>query len=228
MTGDQPDKRTDAPEMSEIQAKAAKEDGLSLKGSYSILLSTLAFIISAFGFYLNNLKWDDDLRVIIDQLPFVSLMAGGSTISDPYRLVFVNAGNQSAALLRIRVFVGRHRADGGTCDFIEQTLDMDMSPSVIKPGEIVIKDMEIKSAKSTNQKLGVQFFEGPVEMCTRVFFSTPSGGRIYKDVRFVFHYENLARELSAVAFAKPIILRHASGNALGSWWSERFSATNSP
>jgi hypothetical protein len=224
----QADKRTDAPEMSEIQAKAAKKDGLSLKGSYSSLLSTLAFFISAFGFYLNNLKWDDDLRVIIDRTPSFPLEGDRSTSSDPYRLVFVNAGNQSAALLSIRVFVGRYRADGRTCDFIEQKFDMDMSPFVIKPGEVVVKDIEKKSASTPEPKSGARLPEFPVEMCTRLFFSTPSVGRTYKDIQFVFHFDKLISETSALAFAKPIILRHESGNAMGAWWRQHFGPTTPP
>jgi hypothetical protein len=51
---------------------------------------------------------------------------------------------------------------------------------------------------------------------------------MYKDIRFVFHFENLIRELSALAFAKPIVLRHESGNAMGSWWRQHFGPTTPP
>lgn len=173
------DKSADAPEMPEIETRSKKEGGLRFRDWWTVLLSTMAFVVSAAGFYVNNLQQTDDLRLIVNQLPRVHLDEDDyPSIDGHMRLGFINSGNQAAGIMK--VYVSIHRvplptiADGSneslqrlfptrgqvkkTCDVISDLYTTDLPAFAIKPGDIAVKEIEITPALSlSSQKQMTKF-----------------------------------------------------------------------
>lgn len=74
---------------------------MTFKDSYSTILSTLAFLISASSAYYSTVRQADDLKIIITEYPRVSWDSATSTVKlhPNHTIVVVNHGTQPAAVL---------------------------------------------------------------------------------------------------------------------------------
>jgi hypothetical protein len=128
--------------------KASPETGerpvRAWKDHVSILMSTLALLISACTFYFNIIREKDDLRVVIEAAPDFEIdyekLAFG--IQVPTYLTFINSGNRPAAVLDVKLFLDQspkaelHQESCETEKGSATILASSFKPTIIKPSEI--------------------------------------------------------------------------------------------
>ncbi|WP_316229997.1 hypothetical protein [Bradyrhizobium sp. SZCCHNR1051] len=102
----------------------------------------LALLLSAASLYATVVRTRDDLRVVINNIPFMSVSSKAQELSGlSQNLVFVNAGNRPVAVTKINLTVwfrpGNERPEP-SCDEhgMKALLNYVFTPLVIKPGEM--------------------------------------------------------------------------------------------
>jgi hypothetical protein len=143
----------------------------------SFSLSTLAFVISALGFYINSLERTDDLRLFLKaQGSIVSTDDGDLTVFLGTG-AFVNAGNQSENVqdMTLMALLGKHEqapknCDPGANDSINSTGELE--PFVIKPGEEFLK--ELKSERLSYKMLDSMEDRDWLTVCIYFTILTPT------------------------------------------------------
>jgi hypothetical protein len=198
-----------APIVPETQATAAR-GGWQFKDSWAILVSTLAFAVSAGSFYMTNLEQVDDLKVIFQQLPTLHIDKDGPHATGPFQLLFVNSGNQSAAFVGVVIFTTQLQpstdvtpqvltspAPAARCSVGSLTggdiSETNLMPFVLKPGEIAVRDFSVTrtftlgalpARANTSKTRNNQRFDN-VALCFVIYFATPSTSHGFAQIRFV-------------------------------------------
>jgi len=236
-------KRDEPPEPPEAEADGAKDAGKShFRDWWSTILSTLAFFISAIGFYLNFVQ-TDDLRVIFDEMP--RLVVGSDKRLGAFgnlRVAFVNGGNQAAAIMKLEVYEYEDEPGvSGICQVTDPQVSRmtkvatELAPFVLKPGDIAVKDLAMSDMKSKAIKGDLGGYAGQLfaQLCVRVYFATPLSSTV-DDIFFLFKYSATwirslndgpkpatETELYFYQFASPKVypIRHTS--AIRAWWTSK-------
>jgi hypothetical protein len=146
---------------------------------WSFTLSTLAFCISAAGFYFSSLQQVDDLRLLLGGANRAYTQASfknGVTQTYLGDAVFVNAGNRSAVIESLAMIVAwsqdknpRKDCRTGQAQGYPET---SFSPLVIKPGEAVVRGLNDTAFPAAI--LGRMHNGDMVTTCLRFFVATPS------------------------------------------------------
>ena len=137
-----PEKGYQPPEF--LKDVSKKKERMTLKDWWTIILSTLAFGISAAGFYINNLLLTDDLIAIVSEVPQMSLDDQKFSVEGIAKIAFINAGNGSAAILALEVWVSRWMPGKRRCQDIGDVHSQFIEPFVVEPGKIAIKDFKVR------------------------------------------------------------------------------------
>ncbi len=113
----------------------------------AFLISVVSLLISLASFFFSTLLESDDVRVIIDQVPFLTVDEGTLYVRDPVRLTVVNYGNRAASILSLVATVRTVAKDeGADAPCISKTTDglwsgyevqFGLDPFVLKPGDVV-------------------------------------------------------------------------------------------
>jgi hypothetical protein len=135
--------RASLPSTDKIRSRSLLRDWLSL------VIAVLALCVSGGTAYFNVVRQRDDLRVVISSYPVVLFVSKQLFLFDlPLKLAFINSGNRTAAIMSINWAFDKQES-AGTC-VNGRSVDYEVAPFVIKPGEIVLK--ELKIANSHNWK----------------------------------------------------------------------------
>jgi hypothetical protein len=128
----------------------SEKNKLSIKDGLTITLSSLAFLVSVGSFYFSTVRQSDDLRVIITNVPGVSVVSNDRLSVGRGTIVFINSGNRTAAVVRIAASIlqpidvayaptkGECGEEGGPG---QHTLNYDQEPFSIKGPDIVTKNL---------------------------------------------------------------------------------------
>jgi hypothetical protein len=91
--------------------EAAKSKRLPFKEATSLIFASFAFVISAISFYFNTFRQIDELRILIDAPPHVSLLGSGEpkgakiVVEPRLSAFFMNSGERSVSILSIFVML---------------------------------------------------------------------------------------------------------------------------
>ena len=124
---------------------------MTFKDWVTITLSVLAFIISASTAYINLIRQDDDLRMVVQgdlrfrSEPHSDVEPAIGLYSEDQRITFINLGNRDASItalsLGVKVFdtdTGARTCEGGS----GWQLAYDIEPFTVKGGESVTKTLQ--------------------------------------------------------------------------------------
>lgn len=216
-------------------ASAAKQS-MSFKDWWTVILSTLAFLISAASFYSNVLRQTDDVRVILETLPEIRFESNQLTSKGKTRIAFINAGNQSVAILRTFVtvwqkerpsLIGTPSCEGRRPILDKDEIETDLEPFVVKPGEVIIRDMKLKSPSSEPFNPGMvwpspnRFYYHLVDTCLEFSFATPLKSNGFKTIgvgRRFMQGDPANVNRSDDGRSSPYVLRQESSSIFESWW----------
>lgn len=175
---------------------------------WSTILSTLAFLISAYGLYVNSLQKLDDLRVFPPTAAGISVERERVSAAIK-KLTFVNAGNQSESVQKVFwvARLGNHepqRPDScyAASDEISTSTESDLESFEIKPGTEATKDINLSGfSRSLYMQLRDEDY---LTVCLSFLILTPAelvrskdivvfAGRVGKDTANVFDFTDTRR-----------------------------------
>jgi hypothetical protein len=215
---------------------------MKLKDWWSVILSTLAFLISATGFYLNSLEQSEAVSAALYSLPEVRVQDNKFVLEGSMRVAFINSGNQHAAIMGMYVSPKQLCVTEFFWDFdftkAPPAEDPCYDPAgdgiyallkqgfVIKPGEIVVKEIEITPPEVRPGPLNLI---KNLELEFEFSFITPSTSNAYTRANVVVSGftdmpTGIKNEKSAEL--RPIVIRSQTNNFLKAWWNDRFASTN--
>jgi len=159
----------------------------------TLIISCLAFLVSAGTAYFNIIRQTDDVRLVTPQAPFVVIDDQGMLgVSGQQQITFINSGNRDVAVTGITLVLFKLRAPppvnsqcNDAADLQVANLVYNFEPFIATPGHIVIKTFdrtlypkiwETDTADShlKNFVLGPIFGKGDIVFtCLRVSVTTP-------------------------------------------------------
>jgi hypothetical protein len=127
------------------------KQGLELKDYLTIAVSLLAFLVSAGSAYFSIVRTEEAVSLISDKEPFAIIADEQTLVITPNRdgeVAFVNSGNRSAIISSIVVFyIQPQGTDERKCpDDTGINILTDFEPTVLKPGEIIVKKFKLTKA----------------------------------------------------------------------------------
>jgi len=168
----------------------------------------LALMISGLNAYINILRQTDELQVMTDGEPTVSLFDNGKMdIAGSHSLTFINSGSRAAAVTSVRLLISDHdwfdRRAGPNCFSRGVQFDYRIEPFSVKPGEIAVKSVD---AKIDPKLLGAAFGLEPkylLLMCLEFNVASPSD-----------FWKKITKPMSIREFGKPKGERLFSGSGI--------------
>jgi hypothetical protein len=132
--------------------RSGSKGGFPFKDVLVVSTSTAAFLMSATTTYLSSFREVDDIRVVVAHHP----MMWHEPLSDKVKLLakhdmtFTNAGNRSAAITAISLYINRNFPGGDpneevTCEHggTASSAAYDIKPFTIGPRETVVKSVHL-------------------------------------------------------------------------------------
>jgi hypothetical protein len=244
---EQEGRRQEQPEIGETNlSRNGRDSGAkTFRDWWAFTLSTLAFCISAVGFFVNSLHETEDLRVTLT-LPSVIPVGDVPTfkLQGSPGITFINAGTNSIAIHKLEVLhaqtnenltaslsAGMQTPNYKDCDGSYNTTatsKTDLNAFVIKPSDVAIKQFTITSAalpmKSAAGGTGKDANYNIV-LCYDFILSTPLQGEVRTFTRFVnqVHADPNKIDNFYLTSTRPFVLMHYSTNSFQKWWRELFS-----
>ena len=111
---------------------------------FAFVISIVSFMISVFSFFFATLLEADDVRIVIDELPYVTVFEKTLRLGGNIRLAVVNSGNRTASVLSLNAVARNSTKDEGVnapcipeSKFLSNIpIQFGFSPVVLKPGDI--------------------------------------------------------------------------------------------
>ncbi len=134
--------------------QAPTKTGFSFKEWIGIGISIAAFAITSTTTFFSSFRYDDDIRVVLKQPPWVHSIGGEEPsviFPTEQQLVFMNAGNRAASIIKVALYI--YRKDGDMPDArCEATwanfFEYDLDSFVVEPRQIAAK--KTNTAKLTD------------------------------------------------------------------------------
>jgi hypothetical protein len=173
----------DIPDSAETQGadKKDRESGKSFRDWWSFTVSTLAFVISASGFYINTLVETDDVRLILPSTENRAYLdydndSGFIKLQNAGDAVLVNAGNRTTVISGYD-HMGMAGRDTKPKDCqangrLFMSAEDNFKPLVIRPGEasvVKIEDTILPGMFTNHVKKG-----DVITVCIRFYIATPT------------------------------------------------------
>jgi hypothetical protein len=201
--------------------------GIAMTGKdwVTIILSTLAFLLSAGTAYFNIVRQEDNVSVTFGRVPSISISETNDRfliVEDEVDLILINSGNRGVAISGLAMFVMQHdqhtRCKTATSGNDGAWFTYKIEPFIVKANDLEAKRLRIaqpySSSETPKNKSGQYTFpfeeinkgrpEALIEICFAVFFTTPGQSR---GVEFVsgFKYKVTSRGYSynPVDMARP-------------------------
>jgi hypothetical protein len=178
---------------------ALKPPAFAPKDWLTLGISLIALAVSALTAYYNYFRQVDDFRMVLGyELPRVMLGMDRKTIlfGGSYVASFINSGNRSIAVTGVKAVVGKGKFPKDPCLIPQSPVPYKLEPFVVKPAEIVVKNLVPEDFSPGHQKvvdmfkLNIDWEEipeyGVLDVCLLVNVVTPDN---YADERSVRIFE---------------------------------------